>query len=162
MRQTGGGAASVGAAGRIRALRAPLDPAQMALLLALLGLLTAFILYPLIQVLAVAFTADGRLSLVHLRNFFARPLFREALGGSLLAGFLAVLFGSLLGVPLAYFSVRLQFRGRLPSSRRWASCRSSSRPSWGPSPFSRSWGGAAWSTCSCSSASASRCPSWTG
>jgi len=81
MRQTGGGAASVGAAGRIRALRAPLDPAQMALPLALLGLLTAFILYPLIQVLAVAFTADGRLSLVHLRNFFARPLFREALGG---------------------------------------------------------------------------------
>ncbi|MGH7377169.1 MAG: ABC transporter permease, partial [Candidatus Methylomirabilales bacterium] len=85
----------------------------MVLLLALLGLLTAFILYPLIQVLAVAFTADGRLSLVHLRNFFARPLFREALGGSLLAGFLAVLFGSLLGVPLAYFSVRFQFRGRL-------------------------------------------------
>ena len=83
MRQTGGGAASVG-----------------------VGLLTAFILYPLIQVLAVAFTADGRLSLVHLRNFFARPLFREALGGSLLAGFLAVLFGSLLGVPLAYFRVK--------------------------------------------------------
>ncbi|MCI0372416.1 MAG: iron ABC transporter permease [candidate division NC10 bacterium] len=113
MRGAGGVAAGIGAAGRIRALRAALDPAQMALLLALLSLLTAFILYPLIQVLAVALTADGHLSLVHLRNFFARPLFREALANSLLAGFLAVLFGSLLGVPLAYFSVRLQFRGRL-------------------------------------------------
>ncbi len=109
----GGVAAGVGAAGRTRALRAALDPAQTALLLALLSLLTAFILYPLVQVLAVALTADGHLSLVHLRNFFARPLFREALANSLLAGFLAVLFGSLLGVPLAYFSVRLQFRGRL-------------------------------------------------
>ena len=118
MRQTGGGAASVGAAGRILALRAPLDPAQMALPLALLGLLTAFILYPLIQVLAVAFTADGRLSLVHLRNFFARPLFREALGGSL------------LGVPLAYFRVNTAVRWGLsapaPSRERLSSTRFSS------------------------------------
>jgi iron(III) transport system permease protein len=85
----------------------------MALLLVLLTVLVVFILYPLLQVLAVAFTAEGGLSLIHLRNFFARALFREALAGSLLSGLLAVVFGSLVGLPLAYFSVRFQFRGRL-------------------------------------------------
>jgi iron(III) transport system permease protein len=79
----------------------------------LLAVLTVFILYPLLRVLLVAVT-DGRgLTLRHLFNFFDRPLFREALLNSLMAGGLAVVFGSLLGLPLAYFSVRYEFRGKL-------------------------------------------------
>jgi len=82
----------------------------MSLLLLLLG---AFILYPLLRVLGVAVSDGQGFTLRHVANFFARPLFREALLNSLAAGFLAMLFGSLLGVPLAYFSVRYQFRGKL-------------------------------------------------
>jgi iron(III) transport system permease protein len=86
---------------------------QRLLLASLLLLLGAFILYPLGRVLFVALADDRGLTLRHLANFFARPLFREALMNSLAAGGLAVLFGSLLGVPLAYFSVRYEFRGKL-------------------------------------------------
>jgi len=82
----------------------------MSLLLLLLG---AFILYPLLRVLGVAVSDGQGFTLRHVANFFARPLFREALSNSLAAGFLAMLFGSFLGVPLAYFSVRYQFRGKL-------------------------------------------------
>jgi iron(III) transport system permease protein len=86
---------------------------QRLLLLGLLTVLTAFILYPLARVLLVAVTDEQGLTLGHLANFFARPLFREALVNSLAAGGLAVLFGSLLGVPLAFVSVRYQFRGKI-------------------------------------------------
>ena len=82
-------------------------------MVALLALLTAFILYPLLRVLFVAVSDGQGLSLRHLINFFGRPLFREALLNSLVAGGLAVVFGSLLGLPLAYFSVRYAFRGKL-------------------------------------------------
>jgi iron(III) transport system permease protein len=83
------------------------------LLAGLLLLLGVFIVYPLGRVLFVALADEQGLTLRHLVNFFARPLFREALVNSLAAGGLAVLFGSLLGVPLAYFSVRYEFRGKL-------------------------------------------------
>lgn len=86
---------------------------QRFVMTALLLLLGTFILYPLLRVLFVAVTDDQGFTLGHLINFFRRPLFREALVNSLLVGFLAVLFGSVLGVPLAYFSVRYQFRGKI-------------------------------------------------
>src|SRR3990172_4613509 len=76
-------------------------------------LMSLFILYPLLRILFVAVSDGQGFTLRHLLNFFDRPLFREALLNSLTAGGLAVLFGSLLGVPLAYFSVRYQFRGKL-------------------------------------------------
>ncbi len=86
---------------------------QAIVLAGLLILLTLFILYPLLRVLVVAVSDGQGFTLRHLLNFFDRPLFREALLNSLASGGLAVLFGSLLGVPLAYFSVRYQFRGKL-------------------------------------------------
>jgi iron(III) transport system permease protein len=56
---------------------------------------------------------EGGLTLLHFANFFRRPLFREALWNSLWSGLLVVFFGSLIAVPLAYFSARYEFRGKL-------------------------------------------------
>jgi len=80
---------------------------------ALLCILATFILYPLARVLYVAFAGEGGPTLSHLFAFFRRPLFREALYNSLLAGFLVVVFGSLIGLPLAYFTVKYDFKGKI-------------------------------------------------
>lgn len=81
---------------------------------ALLALLVIFILYPVVRVLWVSLSdEEGRLTLLHFANFFRRPLFREALWNSLWSGLLVVFFGSLIAVPLAYFSARYEFRGKL-------------------------------------------------
>jgi iron(III) transport system permease protein len=74
-------------------------------------LLAAFILYPLARVLLVAFASDEGPTLAHVANFFRRPLFREALANSLVAGAAGVVLASLVGVPLAFLTVRYAFRG---------------------------------------------------
>lgn len=91
-----------------------LDWRQAGILLALLGLLTFFILVPIVRVLWVSLSdGEGGLTLVHFANFFRRPLFRESLWNSLVAGLLVVFFGSLIAVPLAYLSVRYDFKGKI-------------------------------------------------
>jgi iron(III) transport system permease protein len=80
--------------------------------LGLLALLAAFILYPLLQVLYVALWGPGGFTLAHLGAFFERALFREALVNTLFSGVAAVAFGSVLALPLAYFSVRYAFPGK--------------------------------------------------
>ena len=90
-----------------------LDRGQFAVFLLLLGLLFVFILYPILRVLHVAFTQDGSLTLSHFFNFFQRDLFREALRNSLFAGLMAVVFGSLIALPLAFFTVKFDFKGRV-------------------------------------------------
>ena len=96
------------------ALGIRLDWRQASILLALLGLLTFFILVPIARVLWVSLSNDeGGLTLVHFANFFRRPLFRESLWNSLVAGLLVVFFGSLIAVPLAYLSVRYDFKGKI-------------------------------------------------
>ncbi|HEV3347215.1 MAG TPA: iron ABC transporter permease [Methylomirabilota bacterium] len=79
---------------------------------ALLTLLAALIVYPLLQVLSVAFLDGGWPTLRPLLAFFARPLFREALANTLLAGVLAVVIGSVIAVPLAILTARYRFPGR--------------------------------------------------
>ena len=80
----------------------------------LLCLLCAFIVLPVVRVLWVSLSDDqGGLTFLHFANFFRRPLFREALWNSLLSGVLVVFFGSFMAVPLAYFTVRYDFRGKL-------------------------------------------------
>lgn len=87
---------------------------QGATMAALLVLLVLFILYPVVRVLSVSLSnEEGRLTLLHFANFFRRPLFREALWNSLWSGLLVVFFGSLMAVPLAYFSARYEFRGKI-------------------------------------------------
>lgn len=91
-----------------------LDWRQAGILLTLLGLLTFFILVPIVRVLWVSLSdGEGGLTMVHFANFFRRPLFRESLWNSFVAGLLVVFFGSLLAVPLAYLSVRYDFKGKI-------------------------------------------------
>jgi iron(III) transport system permease protein len=85
---------------------------EAAVVAALLLLLVAGILYPLLEVLSVALFEDGRPTPRPIIAFFGRPLFQEALLNTLLSGVLAVLFGSLIGVPLALLAVRYKFPGR--------------------------------------------------
>ena len=62
---------------------------EAALVAALLTLLAALIVYPLLQVLSVAFLDGGWPTLRPLLAFFARPVFREAqrfVGGPWTAG----------------------------------------------------------------------------
>ncbi len=88
------------------------DP-EGVLVLVLLLLLSAGILYPLLQVLSVAVAGDtGGFTLRHLVAFFQRPLFLESLLNTLATGVLAVLFGSVVGVPLAFLTVRHAFPGK--------------------------------------------------
>lgn len=89
-----------------------IDPWHLGLFLVLLAVLSLFILYPVAQVMATTFTSDGSLTLDHFANFFERDLFREALWNSLFAGLMAVLIGSAIALPLAFFTVRYDFPGR--------------------------------------------------
>ncbi len=89
-----------------------LDLSQSFIFLILLALLFTFILYPLIRVLYVAFTEGGYLSLSHFINFFERALFKESFLNSLIAGLMAVIFGSLISLPLAFFTIKYDFKGR--------------------------------------------------
>jgi iron(III) transport system permease protein len=89
-----------------------LDLSQSFIFLILLALLFTFILYPLIRVLYVAFTEGGSPSLNHFINFFDRALFKESFLNSLIAGVMAVIFGSLISLPLAFFTIKYDFKGR--------------------------------------------------
>jgi len=90
----------------------PRSGGEAALVAALLTLLAAAIVYPLLQVLSVAVLSVNKHTVRPLLAFFARPLFREALVNTLLAGVLAVLIGSVIAVPLAVLTVRYRFPGR--------------------------------------------------
>src|SRR5207302_94278 len=63
---------------RVRLMRSR-SGGEAALVAALLTLLAALIVYPLLQVLSVAFLDGGWPTLRPLLAFFARPVFREAL-----------------------------------------------------------------------------------
>jgi iron(III) transport system permease protein len=84
---------------------------EAALVASLLVLLAVAVVYPLMQVLSVAFLDGGGPTVRPLLAFFARPLFRESLVNTLLAGALAVVIGSVIAVPLALLTVRYRFPG---------------------------------------------------
>ena len=85
---------------------------------AVLGAITAFLLALLIiPVSAVFITAfrdgDGSFTLGHFGTFFSTGLMRESFGNSLYVAVASVIAASLIAVPLAYITVRFQFRGAL-------------------------------------------------
>ena len=94
-------------------LRDRLDWAQGGIVALLLGLLVAFVLYPILRVLWISLSDDqGNLTLIHFANFFRRPLFRESLWNSLWSGFLVVVFSAVISLPVAYVIARYEFRGK--------------------------------------------------
>ena len=79
-----------------------------------LAFLGVFLLVPIGLVIYTAFVTDtGAFTLGHFGNFFEQTLLREAFVNSLLVALASVFFASLIAIPLAYLTVRFEFRGAL-------------------------------------------------
>ena len=79
-----------------------------------LAFLLLFLVLPVAWVFFSAFVnADGSLTLGHFAAFFHQPLMTEAFWNSLYVATMATIAAALIAVPLAYFTVRFEFRGAL-------------------------------------------------
>ena len=77
-----------------------------------LAFLLLLLVLPLAQVVLSAFVdGDGSFTLAHFGTFFAQGLMREAFMNSLFVAVMSTLFAALIATPLAYFTVRFEFRG---------------------------------------------------
>jgi iron(III) transport system permease protein len=92
--------------------RFPLGPSLAALVvLAFLGL---FLIFPVGTVFHSAFVNnDGSFTLGHFSAFFDQPLMKESFLNSLYVAVMSSVFAAIIAVPLAYFTVRFEFRGAL-------------------------------------------------
>lgn len=80
----------------------------------ILAFLLVFLLVPVGLVIYTAFVNEsGGFTLGHFHTFFGQSLFREAFFNSLGVSLASVLIASLIAVPLAYLTVRFEFRGAL-------------------------------------------------
>ena len=82
------------------------------------GLVLAFLLLffalPVARVFVTAFLdSDNSLTLGHFSAFFSQDLMRESFMNSLYVAVMSAFFAALIAVPLAYFTVRFDFRGAL-------------------------------------------------
>ena len=84
-----------------------------AVALTILILLVAFLVVPVAMVVYVAFVdaQSGQLTLVNFVDFFRNTLFRESFVNSFYVAAMSVVFGSLIAIPLAYFTTRFNFAG---------------------------------------------------
>lgn len=81
---------------------------------AVLAFLAVFLLVPIALVIYTAFvTETGALTLGHFSNFFDQSLMRESFVNSLTVALSSVFFASVIAIPLAYLTVRFEFRGAL-------------------------------------------------
>lgn len=81
---------------------------------AILGFLLCFLVLPVGTVIYTAFvTETGSLTVGHFGNFFNQGVFRESFFNSLWVALASTLFASIIAVPLAYLTVRFEFRGAL-------------------------------------------------
>jgi iron(III) transport system permease protein len=79
-----------------------------------LAFLLLFLVLPVGRVFHAAFVdADGAPTLGHFAAFFSQGLMKEAFFNSLAVALLSALFAALIALPLAYFTVRFEFRGAL-------------------------------------------------
>jgi len=80
----------------------------------ILAFLLCFLVLPVGTVIYTAFvTETGGLTLGHFGNFFGQIVFRESFFNSLQVALASTFFASLIAVPLAYLTVRFEFRGAL-------------------------------------------------
>ncbi len=86
--------------------------AQALVALAIAAFLLVFLMLPVLNVIHIAVTEpDGAPTLEHFRSFFSLTLMRESFWNSLYVALMTVLCASVIAVPLAYLTVRFQFRG---------------------------------------------------
>jgi iron(III) transport system permease protein len=79
-----------------------------------LAFLLLFLVLPVGRVFVTAFVeADGTPTLGHFGAFFSQALMKEAFGNSLYVAVMSAVFAALIAVPLAYFTVRFDFRGAI-------------------------------------------------
>lgn len=79
-----------------------------------LAFLGVFLLVPVGLVIYTAFvTETGAPTLGHFQNFFGQSLLRESFMNSLAVALASVFFASVIAIPLAYLTVRFEFRGAL-------------------------------------------------
>lgn len=80
----------------------------------ILAFLLCFLIVPVGMVVYTAFINEtGGLTLGHFGNFFAQSVFRESFFNSLIVSLASVFFASVIAIPLAYLTVRFEFRGAL-------------------------------------------------
>ncbi|MES2613320.1 MAG: iron ABC transporter permease [Pseudomonadota bacterium] len=108
------GAAGPGAARPRRLLHALTGVGPWVAFGLILAFLLLFLLIPVGLVVYTAFINEtGALTIGHFANFFAQSVFRESFFNSLVVSLASVFFASLIAVPLAYLTVRFEFRGAL-------------------------------------------------
>ena len=101
-------------AARTRTLHLPGGLGAWVAGLAILAFLSLFLIVPVGSVIYTAFvTEEGHLTFGHFANFFGQGLFRESFFNSMAVALLSVLFASIIAIPLAYLTVRFEFRGAL-------------------------------------------------
>ena len=89
-------------------------PVPTAVAVAIAIFLMAFLIVPVLSVVYIAFSnADGSLTLAHFISFFDLTLMRESFWNSLYVALMTVLMASLIALPLAYFTVRFEFRSAI-------------------------------------------------
>lgn len=87
-------------------------PLQAFALAAVALFLVAFLIVPILRVIAVAFTGpDGGFTLIHFQDFLANGLLRESFWNSIYVAVMTVVVASLIAVPLATILARYNFRG---------------------------------------------------
>jgi iron(III) transport system permease protein len=88
------------------------SPMQVAALGLIALFLVAFLVVPILRVIAAAFTGpDGEPTLVHFGDFFRTGLLRESFWNSIYVAVMTVALASLIAVPLATLLSRYRFRG---------------------------------------------------
>lgn len=108
------GAAGPGAARPRRLLHALTGVGPWVAFGLVLAFLLLFLLIPVGLVVYTAFINEtGALTIGHFANFFEQSVFRESFFNSLVVSLASVFFASLIAVPLAYLTVRFEFRGAL-------------------------------------------------
>jgi len=102
-----------GFAGSLRA-RWNASPGTLLVLAAIVAFLVALLIVPVGMVFVTAFRdGDGSFTLGHFGAFFGNGLMRESFFNSLYVAVVSVIIASLIAVPLAYLTVRFDFRGAL-------------------------------------------------
>jgi iron(III) transport system permease protein len=87
-------------------------PSTLIFLIVLISFFGLFLVYPMGYVFSQAFFSQGRFSLEFFKLIFTNPVERESIVNSTVLGVVVTLATTLLSLPLAYFLVRYNFRGR--------------------------------------------------